>query len=197
MRQILDAFILSLKTGEHVKFESAHGNGLGEIISGDCNTITLWLFKAMNLEILQCYYLRPTTNEDEAIVDVAFILPIKEFEYGMFHLSETDNTYCIRYIFIKNVLSSCWQSLNFSRYLVELLSIHLFMNSAQHSQKALIHQCETSILKKSFWLPLLFMEAYLYLIYRLAGNSLGVTLAQKQRIVRYYNISWMEGKEWG
>jgi hypothetical protein len=71
------------------------------------------------------------------------------------------------------------------------------MNSAQHSQKALIHQCETSILKKSFWLPLLFMEAYLYLIYRLAGNSLGVTLAQKQRIVRYYNISWMEGKEWG
>jgi hypothetical protein len=160
---------------------------------------------------LQSYFLWPNLNEDEiievyqssdeievertAIVDVAFILPVEEIESGMFFLSGVDNTFCIRYIFLNDTLCSARSSLYFARYLVEPLSIHLFMNLntlAHHLQKALFHQWESSISQKSFWLPLLSTEAFWYLIYRLGGNSIGISKEQKQQMVRYYNTLRME-----
>jgi hypothetical protein len=208
---ILDAFQANLKAGEYVKFVSESSDGLGEIIRGNQDTVTLRVFKAMDSTTLQSYFLRPNINEDDilevyqssdeievertAIVDVAFILPVEEMESGMFFLSGAENTFYIRYIFLNNTLCSARSSLYFARYLVEPLSIRLFINLntlAHHLRKALFHQRESSISKKSFRLPLFSMEAFWYLIYRLGGNSIGISKERKQRVVRYYDTLRME-----
>jgi hypothetical protein len=165
----------------------------------------------MDTNTLQGHFLRPNASKDEisevyqssdlveierkAIVDVAFIAPMEEIDSGMFFLSGVDNAYCIRYVFVNNTMCSARSSVYFARYLVEPISIRLFMNLnslAHHLRKALFHQWESSISRKTFRLPLFLMEAYWYLIYRLGGNSTGISKKQKQRTIRYYNTLWIE-----
>ncbi len=208
---ILASFQSNFKAGEYVKFMTGSTNGLGTIISGNQETVIVQLFKSMDSETLQRFHLRPNTNEDEipevyqsseqieigrkAIVDVAFILPLDEIESGLFFLARTENTYCIRYIMVNDALISCRPSLYFSRCLVEPLSVCVFnhLNTlAHHLQKALYHQRESSISRKTFCLPLFSMEAFWYLVYRLGGHIIGMTKEQKQQNVKYFNTLWME-----
>lgn len=211
MMEILQAIQWSLRIGEYVKFISESSNGLGEIISSTEATVTLRLFKVIDSNTLQRFFIRPNNNEDElievyqstdeveversAIVDVAFILPMAEIESGMFFLAGADNTYCMRYSIRGNELRCCRPSLYFARYLVEPLSIRLFMNLntlAHHLRKALFHQRESSMCKKTFRLPLFAMEAFWYMIYRVGGNSIITAKERKQRVVRYFNTLRME-----
>jgi hypothetical protein len=53
---ILDAFQANLKAGEYVKFVSESSDGLGEIIRGNHDTVTLRVFKAMDSTTLQSYF---------------------------------------------------------------------------------------------------------------------------------------------
>jgi hypothetical protein len=129
------------------------------------------------------------------IVDVAFILPMEEINSGMFFLSGADNTFFIRYILVNNMMKSCRPTLYFCRYLVEPLSVRLFLTLntlSQNLRKALYHQPESATTKKTFRLPLFSMEAFWYLVYKLAGNSIGISTERKQRIIRYYNTLRME-----
>jgi hypothetical protein len=96
---MLDAFQAHLKAGEYVSLCPIVVMAWG-IIRGNQETVTLWVFIAMDSNTLQSYFLRPNTNEYEiievyqssdeieveraAIVDVAFILPIEEIKSGMF-----------------------------------------------------------------------------------------------------------------
>jgi hypothetical protein len=111
MMPILDAFQISLGIGEYDKFKASHGNVLGAFIGCNHNAIKLQVFKAINSEIMQCYHVRPISNEDNIpevyqssedieiqqtnIFDVAFILHVEELECGLFNLSGADNTYFI------------------------------------------------------------------------------------------------------
>jgi hypothetical protein len=218
MNQILAAIQKNVQAGDSVKFQSGNFHRLGIVVSVDTATVSVRLFKDMDSATLNRYCLRPIVAEeyplaaqdqvaevyltsDELliercdIVDVAFILPIQEVESGIFFLSGSENSFCLRYILAGNEMKSCHPSFYFSRFLVEPLSVRLFVainTLAHHLRKSLYHQPESAISKKSFRLPMFSMEAFWYLAYRLMGKSIGTSIVRKQSTTKYYNTLSME-----
>jgi hypothetical protein len=132
--------------------------------------------------------------ERPAIVDLAFILPIQEVESRMFYLSKAENSFCLAYILVCNTMKILQSILIFSLFLVQYLSVHLFMAInilAMNFRKALYNQPEAAISKKPFWLCMFSMEGFWYLGYRLTGNSIGTSFVQKQSITKYYKKCWV------
>jgi hypothetical protein len=110
-------------------------------------------------------------------------------------MSGSDNTFFIRYIIVENTLTPCKPSFYFCRYLCEPFGVRMFttLNAlCHHLRKALFHQPESSISKKSFLLPMFPMGAFWYLVFRLSGNSVGITKQRKQRIIKYFNSLQLE-----
>jgi len=92
------------------------------------------------------------------------------------------------YILVDDKMKLCHPSFYFSRFLLELLSVRLFMASntlAHNLRKALYLQPESTMSKKSFWLPMFSMEVFWYLVYLLMGKSIGTSIVQKQRTAKY------------
>ncbi len=125
--------------------------------------------------------------ERSAILGLAFIVPMAEVESGMSFLSGAEKTFCIRCIFDNNKIVSCRPSLYFCRYMVEPLGLHVFtvLNTlSQHLRRAMYHQAESVISKKSFHLPLYSMESFWYLVYQIGGQGIGISTEQKQSVTK-------------
>jgi hypothetical protein len=208
----------NVQVGDYVIFSSTNRNGMGEIVSASATTVHVKIVKEMDSSTLQDFNISPITPTDfplasqdglvevyktqevvslerSLIRDVAFFVPIQEVESGMFYMSGAENTFYIRYIKVNNSMQQCMPSFYFSRYLVEPLGVRLFtaMNTlSQHLRRAMYHQPESVISRKSFHLPMFSMESFWYLYGKLNHQSIGVSIKRKQNITKYYNTLMME-----
>jgi hypothetical protein len=204
-----------VNVGDYVTFNPLPRNiiGLGEIVGAERNRLKVKLFKAMDSEAVQRYMIKPiaatqytiatqdgmlevylTSEEiyiERAVVqDVAFILSVEEVESGMFHLAGAANTFFIRFFLERGVMQPYNRSIYFSRYLIEPLSIQLFMTLntlSQHLRRSMYHLAESEVSSKSFRLPLFSMEAFMYLACKVQPQTAGKSIIRKQSITQYCN----------
>ncbi len=133
-----------------VKFlHSSNSTGLREIVDANCSKIKLRLFQLMDSMTLSSHFLQPLNTRDHPlasqdevlevyqtldevwinrseVLDVAFIVPMKELESARFFLSCADNTYVIRYSLLGSRMQQFYYSYYFSRFLVEPQGVRLF-----------------------------------------------------------------------
>jgi hypothetical protein len=184
----------------------------------DGDRIKVRLFNVMDSAALMSNFLQPLNTRDHplasqnevvevyltphvmwvngsTVVDVAFIVPLKELESGCFFLSCTKNAYVIRYCLVGSLMQPFSDRHYFSHFSVEPLSVRLFHSLNILSdllRRSLFHRPESESTSQSFTIPSFPSESFFYLAFKMAFNSLQHMTYCKQRSVKYYNSLKME-----
>jgi hypothetical protein len=169
-------------------FHGGNFMGLREVVESNDDEIKLRLFQFMDSMTLTSNLLQPLNSRDHPlasqdkvmevyqtmdevwinwskVLDVAFIVPMKELESGRFFLSCSDNTYVIRYSLVGDRMQPFPDFYYFSPFSVEPLGVCLFhsLNTiSDHLRRAMFYRPESEITTQTFKLPLFPEKCFLF-----------------------------------
>jgi hypothetical protein len=203
-----------------ILFKSPSGRSMGIVTKHTMDFVDVIVVRRMTSELSQQYSLPPITAAEypmaynanmvevianmkdslsvnrSFIVDIIFIVPIREVESGMFHMAGSDHVYFIRYFIDDDErLSECNTVFYFERSLVEPFSHRVFSSLnclAQSLKRSLYNQKESDLLSKTFRLYFS-MEAFMYMRSRLP-NLVVSELIKNESTIAYYNTLQIETK---
>jgi hypothetical protein len=205
-----------LSINDCIAFQTECGNRPGLIIDDSPDAVEVLVFKEVTSELHQQYCLRPVVAEEypmaycgnmielmgnvsdkltiprTSIIDIIFIVPIREVESSLFHIAGSKNAYFIRY-YIKadNGLCDYHARFYFNQYIVEPFSHRIFysFNLIAHNLKRSMHHLkETDVSNKTFRVSMS-MESFLYLSSKLPSAVQVYTMCKEASVIYYNNLS--------
>lgn len=210
----------SVGVGDYIKFNSSLGvDRHGLIVKGGSSIhVRVLLLEHVTSDTFHEFSLQPITAtvypmayhsklvelisvgdycfvQRSSIIDVVFVLPIKELESGAVFMAGCQSMYFQRFEKRNKRIASCQDAFYFCRYIVEPFSVRLFQSLntlASHIKRAMHHGPASSISSRSFRLPFS-MESFLYLQFKLP-TAVSDYLERREKTVIYYNTLEVEAR---
>jgi hypothetical protein len=206
--------------GDYIKFSNLLGQERHGLIlaGGDNNQVRVLMLRRVTTETFERYSFTPITataypmaytsrmvelmsvGEEiylprHSIIDIIFVLPIQEVESGYLSMAGSHSMFFQRYGMLNDAIAPCPESVYFSSYLVEPLSVRLFQSLnmlATHIKRAMYHGPMSSISFKTFRLPFS-IESFLFLRFKLS-DAFHDYFERKEKTIIYYNTLEMEAR---